>query len=189
MKVLVVDDDPHLVDSVSVGLQLQVQDCAIVTAGDGDGAVRSFEDEAPNIVLLDVGLDGTKTGFDVLRHIRRVSDVPVIMLTGHSEELEQVKGLEMGADDYVIKPVCYASACRSDQGRSSPGRNARTRASPSRLRGRRSDRPLRQPNGHEKRGARDAHSRRVQAALPFNQELWPPHASGGTPLPSMGIGT
>ena len=109
MKVLIVDDDPQFLDGVAVGLQLQWQDCVVLTATSGDAGIRTFDDEDPDIVLLDVGLGGGKNGFDVLKEIRRVSDVPIIMLTAHGEEMEQVRGLELGADDYVVKPFSYVA--------------------------------------------------------------------------------
>jgi DNA-binding response OmpR family regulator len=103
MRMLVVDDDPILLDALSIGFQLQWQDIELLTCTSGDRALRIFEERDPDLVLLDVGLPGS-SGFEVLREIRRVSDVPVIMLTGHGAEMDQVHGLELGADDYVSKP-------------------------------------------------------------------------------------
>jgi len=65
-----------------------------------------FFREEPDVVLLDVAMPGT-SGFDVLKEIRRISDVPVIMLTARGDDLDQVRGLELGADDYVPKPCSY----------------------------------------------------------------------------------
>jgi DNA-binding response OmpR family regulator len=103
MKILLVDDDPQILDALSVGLQLQWQDCEVVTAADGEAGEQAFFDHAPDVVVLDVAMPG-KSGFEVLRAIRRISDVPVLMVTARGEEHDQVRGLELGADDYVVKP-------------------------------------------------------------------------------------
>jgi DNA-binding response OmpR family regulator len=88
---------------LGLGLQLQWQGVTILTATDGESALRRFYDDAPDVVLLDVGLPRLD-GFEVLRRIRQVSDTPVLMLTARGEELDKVRGLEIGADDYVTKP-------------------------------------------------------------------------------------
>ena len=103
MKILIVDDDPDLLEAVGLGLQLQWQGVEIVTATDGERALDIFFDELPDVVLLDVGLPRLD-GFEVLRRIREVADTPVLMLTARGEELDKVRGLEIGADDYVTKP-------------------------------------------------------------------------------------
>jgi len=106
MKILIVDDDPQILDAVTIGFQLQWQDCQVVTATDGESGLQRFYEHDPDVVVLDVTMPG-KNGFEVLQEIRRVSDVPVIMLTARGEEMEQVRGLELGADDYVIKPFSH----------------------------------------------------------------------------------
>ncbi len=106
MKILVVDDDPNILDAVTVGFQLQWQDSEVIPAADGDAGLRAFYEHDPDIVVLDVAMPG-KTGFEVLQEIRRVSDIPVIMLTARGEEMDQVRGLELGADDYVVKPFSH----------------------------------------------------------------------------------
>jgi len=103
MKILIVDDDPDLLEAVGLGLQLQWQGIELVTATDGVRALEVFFDEQPDVVLLDVGLPRLD-GFAVLRRIREVSDTPVLMLTARGEELDKVRGLEIGADDYITKP-------------------------------------------------------------------------------------
>jgi DNA-binding response OmpR family regulator len=102
-SILVVDDDPLVRDALSVALPLSWPDASVVTARDGDEALCIFRDQEPNVVLLDIGLPGF-SGFEVLRQIRQVSDVPVILLTDRDEETEQVRGLQAGADDVVVKP-------------------------------------------------------------------------------------
>jgi two-component system KDP operon response regulator KdpE len=106
MKVLVVDDDPRLREAVEVGLQLQWQDAKVLVASDGEAGLELFFQESPDIVLLDVSMP-RMNGFEVLREIRRVSDVPVIMLSARGEDIDQVRGLELGADDYVPKPFSH----------------------------------------------------------------------------------
>jgi DNA-binding response OmpR family regulator len=104
MKVLVVDDDPRLREALQVGLQWQHAD--VVVAADGETGLERFFQAEPDVVLLDVSLP-RMNGFDVLKEIRRVSDIPVIMLTARDEDVDQVRGLELGADDYVPKPLSH----------------------------------------------------------------------------------
>jgi DNA-binding response OmpR family regulator len=103
MKILIVDDDHDLLEAVGLGLQLQWQGVEVVSATDGEQGLEVFFAESPDVVLLDVGLPRLD-GFEVLRRIRAVSDTPVLMLTARGEELDKVRGLEIGADDYVTKP-------------------------------------------------------------------------------------
>jgi two-component system, OmpR family, KDP operon response regulator KdpE len=106
MKILIVDDDEQILDAVSVGFQMQWQDCTVTPATDGESGLQKFYEDDPDVVVLDVAMPG-KNGFEVLQEIRRISDVPVIMLTAHGEEMQQVRGLELGADDYVVKPFSH----------------------------------------------------------------------------------
>jgi two-component system, OmpR family, KDP operon response regulator KdpE len=101
--ILVVDDDPQVRDALSVALPFQWEAATVVTAADGNEVLRLIADVDPDIVLLDVSLPG-HSGFEVLRQIRQISDVPVIMLSALGEEKDQVQGLALGADDYVVKP-------------------------------------------------------------------------------------
>ena len=103
MRILVVDDEPDVVESVRLGFMLQWRDIDVLEAGSGDKALDVVEHEHPDIVLLDVGLPGMD-GFETLRQIRAFSDVPVVMLTARDDAMDKVKGLELGADDYVTKP-------------------------------------------------------------------------------------
>jgi DNA-binding response OmpR family regulator len=103
MRILLVDDDPHLLEALALGLQLQWPGCEVVTAADGAAGERAFFARAPDVVVLDVALRGGR-GFEVLRAIRRVSDVPVLVVTARGEEPDQLRGLELGADDYLVKP-------------------------------------------------------------------------------------
>ncbi|HET9521167.1 MAG TPA: response regulator transcription factor [Candidatus Limnocylindrales bacterium] len=103
MKVLIVDDEPDVIESVRLGFTLQWREVDVVGAGSGDAGLDAIERDHPDIVLLDVGLPDLD-GFEVLRQIRAFSDVPVVMLTARDDSMDKVKGLELGADDYVTKP-------------------------------------------------------------------------------------
>jgi len=103
VKILVVDDEPDVVESVRLGFTLQWREVDVIEANDGDTALSLIETEHPDIVLLDVGLPGID-GFETLRQLREFSDVPVLMLTARDDAMDKVKGLELGADDYVTKP-------------------------------------------------------------------------------------
>ncbi len=103
MKILVIDDDPDVIDVVSLTVGMRWPDADVVSASDGATGIQMVETEAPDAVILDIGLPGA-SGFDVCREVRRFSDVPIIFLTGKDTEADIVKGLQVGADDYVTKP-------------------------------------------------------------------------------------
>jgi DNA-binding response OmpR family regulator len=103
MKVLVVDDASEVVDSVRMGFAVQWREVDVISAGTGKEALDLVERESPDLVLLDVGLPHID-GFKVLEEIRFFSDVPVVMLTARDDTIDKVRGLELGADDYVTKP-------------------------------------------------------------------------------------
>jgi DNA-binding response OmpR family regulator len=103
MRLLLVDDDDDVIESVRVGLQMQWRDLDVLAAGNGQDALRLVEEERPDLVLLDVGLPDID-GYQVLTEIRRFSETPVIMLTARDEPIDRVRGLELGAEDYVAKP-------------------------------------------------------------------------------------
>jgi DNA-binding response OmpR family regulator len=103
VKILVVDDAPEVVDSVRLGFAIQWREVDLLSAGTGKEALDLVEHESPDLVLLDVGLPDMD-GFKVLEEIRLFSDVPVVMLTARDDTIDKVRGLELGADDYVTKP-------------------------------------------------------------------------------------
>jgi two-component system, OmpR family, KDP operon response regulator KdpE len=103
MRILVIDDEADVIESVRFGFTLQWREIDVVGATTGESGLDSIEHERPDIVLLDIGLPDID-GFDVLRQIRAFSDVPVVMLTADDDSMDKVKGLELGADDYVTKP-------------------------------------------------------------------------------------
>ena len=101
-RILVVEDDPAILTGVTD--LLEGEGYGIVTAVDGAAALVKHGREKPDLVLLDVMIP-EKSGYDVCREIRRVDPVtPIIMLTAKGEEVDKVVGLELGADDYVVKP-------------------------------------------------------------------------------------
>ena len=99
--ILVVDDEPRIVDLVTT--ILESQGYAVIEAGDADAARAAIREQMPDLVLLDVMLPG-EDGFAVLKEIRAISNVPVLMLTVQASEADKVRGLELGADDYIAKP-------------------------------------------------------------------------------------
>ena len=100
-KVLFVDDEPTLVATVRYNLEREGYD--VVTASDGESALVRAREDRPNLVILDVMLP-VMDGFEVLRLLRREMNVPILMLTAKTGEIDKVVGLEIGADDYVTKP-------------------------------------------------------------------------------------
>lgn len=100
-RVLVVDDEPTVREVVAGYLRRDGHE--VSEAGDGPTALALLERERPDLVVLDMMLPGVN-GLDILRRIRATGDLPVIMLTARAEESDRVAGLELGADDYVVKP-------------------------------------------------------------------------------------
>ena len=101
MKVLFADDDADLLDVTAYALRREGYE--VLAASDGQRALARWEAERPDLVLLDVTMPKL-TGFEVCRRIRLASDTPIIMLTARGEEEDVVRGLNLGADDYVTKP-------------------------------------------------------------------------------------
>ena len=104
-QLLVVEDDKDV--STALGLLLERSGHAVRVVGDGRAALRAVHQLRPDLVVLDVELPGL-TGWEVLERIRDISDVPVLMLTARAKEVDRVRGLRGGADDYLTKP--FASA-------------------------------------------------------------------------------
>ena len=100
-RILLVDDDPNIRQLVN--LYLQKEGFEVIMADRGDEAVKIFKNTPPNLILLDLMLPGMD-GWQVCREIRKVSDIPIIMLTAKDETFDKVLGLEPGADDYIVKP-------------------------------------------------------------------------------------
>lgn len=100
-KVLIVDDDNNIAELISLYLTKECYECMIVS--NGEDAIKANETFAPNLILLDLMLPGID-GYQVCRELRAKSSVPIIMLSAKGEIFDKVLGLELGADDYMIKP-------------------------------------------------------------------------------------
>jgi two-component system KDP operon response regulator KdpE len=106
MKVLVIEDDPGIIEVVSLCFQLRWSGTTVVSASTGNQGLELVETESPDVVILDIGLPDVD-GYQILKEIRRFSDVPVLMLTVRSEDTDVARGLELGADDYITKPFSH----------------------------------------------------------------------------------
>lgn len=100
-KILIVDDDVNIAELISLYLTKECFDTLMVH--DGEEAIKNFAVYQPNLILLDLMLPGID-GYEVCREIRKTSSVPIIMLSAKGEIFDKVLGLELGADDYMIKP-------------------------------------------------------------------------------------
>ncbi|MDR2183285.1 MAG: response regulator transcription factor [Clostridiales bacterium] len=100
-KILIVDDEKNIVDIVAFNLHKEGYE--VIVARDGEKCLEAFDKEMPDLVVLDIMMP-KMDGFEVCRKIREKSQVPIIMLTARAEEVDKVLGLELGADDYVVKP-------------------------------------------------------------------------------------
>jgi len=103
MKVLIIEDDREIVEVVSLTFQMRWPEVDLVSTNLGEKGVELVESENPDIVILDLGLPDT-SGYEVLKQIRAFSEVPIIILTIRADEADIVRGLEWGADDYMVKP-------------------------------------------------------------------------------------
>ena len=101
MNVLVVEDDPRISDVLEYALKAEGHE--VRTAQRGREAIEMAKRSSPALIVLDVGLPDID-GFEVCRTVRKYSDVPIIFLTSRSDEIDRVVGLEIGGDDYVVKP-------------------------------------------------------------------------------------
>ncbi len=102
--VLVVDDDYSLCQLIKT--YLVQENFEVILAHDGEAALEKFKEYAPNLVLLDIMLP-KQDGWKVCKEIRRISDVPILMLTAKGEPIDKILGLEIGADDYIVKPFNF----------------------------------------------------------------------------------
>ncbi len=100
-KILIVDDDPHIAELISLYLNRECYETRI--AADGPAALEAWKSFGPDLILLDIMLPGLD-GYQICREIRKESDVPIMMLSAKGEVFDKVLGLELGADDYMIKP-------------------------------------------------------------------------------------
>lgn len=100
-RVMLIDDDRNILTSLSIALE--EESFEVTCFSDGRLALQDLNEEAPDIIVLDIKMPGMD-GFEVLTALRRVSKVPVIFLTSRDQEIDELLGLRMGADDYITKP-------------------------------------------------------------------------------------
>jgi two-component system response regulator VicR len=103
MKILLIEDDENIVETISLALQMRWPEAKLISTPLGAEGVELVEKEVPDIIILDLGLPDIN-GFEVLKQVRAFSFVPILILTVKAEEADIVKGLEWGADDYMVKP-------------------------------------------------------------------------------------
>ena len=106
MKVVIIDDAPDVIEVVSLCFRLRWPGAELTSSTEGEKGLELVEAARPDVVILDIGLPDID-GFEVLRQIRLFSDVPVIVLTVRGEEIDKLKGFELGADDYITKPFSH----------------------------------------------------------------------------------
>ncbi len=103
MKVLIIEDDPDIVETVSLHFELRWRGTELTSTAKGREGIEMIKKGPPDIVILDLGLPDID-GLEVLKEVRLFSDVPVIILTVREQEIDKVRGLDLGADDYIAKP-------------------------------------------------------------------------------------
>ncbi|WAM37434.1 response regulator transcription factor [Caldicellulosiruptor acetigenus] len=101
MKILVIDDDVKICEVIK--LYLEKEGFEVVVTHNGMDGIAMFKNEMPDLVILDIMLP-KKDGYEVCRELRKISNIPIIMLTAKGETFDKVLGLELGADDYIVKP-------------------------------------------------------------------------------------
>jgi two-component system, OmpR family, KDP operon response regulator KdpE len=106
MKVAVIEDDKSIINAINVAFEFRWPDVSLVSAMTGKEGVVLVKKESPDVVILDINLPDI-SGFEVLKTIREYSAVPVIILTVRFDDADVLKGLESGADDYIVKPFNY----------------------------------------------------------------------------------
>lgn len=100
-RILVVDDEPTIREMV--GFNLRREGLDVVFAEDGYSAIRAIEEHSPDVMVLDIMMPGMD-GFEVSRRVRETSTIPILLLSARGEEIDRIVGLEMGADDFLVKP-------------------------------------------------------------------------------------
>lgn len=106
MRIVVIEDSPDISDTIRISLSLRWPDAEIFSSGTAEHGLEIVETKTPDVVILDLGLPD-QDGISVLRKIRQFTDIPVIIVTGRGEEMDRVRGLETGADDYIVKPFSH----------------------------------------------------------------------------------
>jgi DNA-binding response OmpR family regulator len=106
MKVLIIEDDKSIINAINVAFEFRWPDVNVVSATAGQEGLDLVKAESPDVVILDINLPDI-SGFEVLKSIRKFSSVPIIILTVRFDDTDVLKGLESGADDYIVKPFNY----------------------------------------------------------------------------------
>lgn len=106
MKVLVIEDEKSIIDAINVAFEFRWPEVSLVATTSGKEGINLAKKESPDVVILDINLPDI-SGFNVLKEIRQFSSVPVIILTVRSDDEDMLRGLESGADDYIVKPFNY----------------------------------------------------------------------------------
>jgi len=106
LKVLLIEDAEEIIDTISLCFELRWPGVNIISTAEGGQGLTLTETESPDVVILDLGLPDMD-GFEVLKELRAFSNVPVIIVTVRGEEIDKIKGLELGADDYITKPFSH----------------------------------------------------------------------------------
>ncbi len=106
MQILIIEDEPIISETVSICFNLQWPEADVVVAESGEEGLKLATNQAPDVIILDVGLPGMD-GYETLRCLRGATPAPVIMLTARDGEISRVKGLDWGADDYISKPFSH----------------------------------------------------------------------------------
>lgn len=102
-RVLIIEDNQEVVEAVSLALQIRWPKVKVISTDSGEKGIHLVGKRSPDIVILDLGLPDIN-GFEVLKGIRNFSSIPIVILTVRGEEADVVKGLELGADEYIVKP-------------------------------------------------------------------------------------
>ena len=103
MKVLLIEDDSATVEAIRLCFEIHRPGSIMVAATKGLEGIKAFSSEAPDVVIIDLGLDDID-GIEVLREIRQSSDVPILIVSARDEPESVAKGLDLGADEYIVKP-------------------------------------------------------------------------------------
>jgi len=106
LKVLIIEDAPDIVESISLCFELRWPEAEIISTPEGGKGLTLAETESPDVIILDLGLPDMD-GLEVLKGIRSLSNVPIIIVTVRGDEIDRVRGLELGADDYITKPFSH----------------------------------------------------------------------------------
>ncbi|MCI0440932.1 MAG: response regulator transcription factor [Chloroflexi bacterium] len=106
MKILVIDDEPDICEVITISFNLRWPDARVIATGTASKALEACRKESPEIIILDIGLPDAD-GFDLCKQLRETSESPILILTARNSEIDKVKGLELGADDYITKPFSH----------------------------------------------------------------------------------